>query len=51
MLEEEPGMGECRLGESGHWEYKFFMAVAILPSTAFYPCKLFCSKLFVIGQS
>ena len=28
-----------------HW------AVAILPSTAFYPQRLLCCELFVIGQS
>ena len=27
------------------------MAVAILPSTAIYPQRLFCRELFVIGQS
>ena len=29
----------------------YFLAVAILPSTAFYPQRLFCRELFVIGQS
>ena len=29
----------------------FFKAVAILPSTAIYPQRLFCRELFVIGQS
>ena len=28
-----------------------FLAVAILPSTANYPQRLFCCELFVIGQS
>ena len=28
-----------------------FKAVAILPSTAIYPQRLFCRELFVIGQS
>ena len=27
-----------------------FKAVAILPSTTFYPWRLFCRELFVIGQ-
>ena len=27
------------------------LAVAILPSTAIYPQRLFCRELFVIGQS
>ena len=31
--------------------FHFFMAVAILPSTAIYPQRLFCRELFVIGQS
>ena len=29
----------------------FIKAVAILPSTAIYPQRLFCRELFVIGQS
>ena len=29
----------------------FVLAVAILPSTAIYPQRLFCHELFVIGQS
>ena len=29
----------------------YILAVAILPSTAIYPQRLFCRELFVIGQS
>ena len=29
----------------------YLLAVAILPSTAIYPQRLFCRELFVIGQS
>ena len=39
-------LGECRRGVP-----VFFKAVAILLSMAFYPQRLFCRELFVIGQS
>ena len=35
----------------GRIKHCFVLAVAILPSMAIYPQRLFCCELFVIGQS
>ena len=42
--------GVYRVGEWTLGQKNFFKAVAILPSTAIYPQRLFCRELFVIGQ-
>ena len=42
---------KSRVDQLMEWCNVNVKAVAILPSTAIYPQRLFCHELFVIGQS